>query len=327
MHLKHLFIVNPKSFPNKKEVQSFISSVSEQIGKTATVLISRYPRYAISKVNYFLKNAEEENEKVRVYAVGGDGILFDCLNGMLKYRGHELASVPYSNTNDFLRAFGDENIEMFRDIKKLSGSPSIATDIFRCGENVALINAAIGLEGSSILITEKMTKKLSKIPFLRRLIPKLYELGAIIVLFNKKLRSQFYFLTIDGVDYSGEYIDINIGNCFGTGGKNITSPYAVPNDGYLDAIFIKNMPFFKSLIAIGAFVKGKFEKYPECFTHLRFKKFYAASDEPIRTCADGEAFYSSYLNIEIYPGALNIIAPEELSYKCVKTYEEVTNDE
>jgi diacylglycerol kinase family enzyme len=320
--VKHLFIINPKSFPKKKEMLDFIHSVSEEIGEKSTVLISRYPRYAISKVNDFLKTAEEEGERVRVYAVGGDGILFDCVNGMLKYRGHELASVPYGNANDFLRAFGDDNVPIFRDIKKLSMSPSVPTDIFRCGENVALTNAAIGLEASSILVSEKMVQKLSKIPFLRKLVPTLYVLGAIVVLFNKKLRSQYYYITIDGIDYSGDYVDINIGNCFGNGGKNTSSPYAMPNDGYLDAILIKKMSFFKCLTVIGEFTKGNFEKFPENFTHIRFKKLYAASDEPIPNSADGEAFYSSYINIEIYPGALNIIAPEGISYRCVKAYKE-----
>jgi signal transduction histidine kinase/diacylglycerol kinase family enzyme/DNA-binding response OmpR family regulator len=318
--MKHLFIINRKSFPDKRDMDAFTQNVKDTLGDNAAILISLYPRYAISKVNSYLAYAKEQGEAVRVYAVGGDGILFDCLSGILRYPETELASVPYGNANDFLRAFGSENVPLFRDIKLLSESPSVKTDIFRCGANMALANAAIGLEGSSIIVTESMAKKLSKIPFLRKLIPALYVLGAVVVLFDKKLRSQYYNITLDGVDYSGEYIDINIGNCFGNGGSNASNPYAVPDDGYLDAIFIKKMPLLKCLIAVNAFTSGNFEKFPEDFFHVRFKKMFASSEEPIRIAADGEAFYTSEVSIEIHPKSVNIIAPEGIKYRPFKEY-------
>jgi diacylglycerol kinase family enzyme len=320
--MKHLFIINPKSFRDKREILAFSHNVKEILGEDATVIISRYPRFAVSKVNDFLKEEAAQGEKVRVYAVGGDGILFDCLNAILRYPENELASVPYGNANDFLRAFGSENLPLFRDIKLLSESPSVLTDIFRCGANMAMTNAAIGLEGSSIIVTESMAKKLSKIPFLRKLIPTLYLLGAVVVLFNKKLRTQYYQITLDGVDFSGEYIDINLGNCFGNGGKNASNPYAVPNDGWLNAIFVKKMPLLKCLVAVNAFTSGNFEKFPEDFRHVRFKKMHVTSEEPIRICADGEAFYTSEVNIEIHPKAVNIISPDGVLYKPFKEYKE-----
>jgi diacylglycerol kinase family enzyme len=303
-------------------MNDFISSVAKLIGESATTLVSQYPRYAVSKVNAFLEDATNEGEKVRVYAVGGDGILFDCLNGMVKYPGHELTSVPYGNANDFLRAFGEDNVPLFRDIKALSEADSIPTDVFRCGSNVALSIASLGLEGSAILVTEKMAKFLSKISFLRKLIPMLYVLGAIVVIFNKKLRSQYYHVTLDGVDYSGEYVDINVGNTLGNGGKNVSNPYAVPNDGWLNAVFIRKMPLIKCLLTTGSFTKGEFEKFPDYFFQVRFKKFHAISDEPIRICADGEAFYTSDLNVEIYPAAMKIIAPKGVTYRTHLEYKD-----
>jgi diacylglycerol kinase family enzyme len=323
--MKHLLVINPKSFPENRGMCEFISSVTQILGDSTSVIISRYPRYAISKVNNFLKEAEEQGERVRIYAVGGDGILFDCLNGMLRYPKNELANVPYGNANDFLRAFGSENVPLFRDIELLSKSPSVPTDIIEYGENSALSIVSLGLEGSAILETEKMAKRLSKISFMRKLIPTLYTLGAVVVIFNKKLRSQYYNVTIDGVDYSGEYVDINIGNSFGNGGKNAANPYAIPNDGWLDAVFIKKMPLIKCLLAVGPFVRGKFEKYSNNFIHVRFKKLYANSPESIRICADGEAFYTSEVNIEINPGAIQILAPEGVSYRPFKEYK--SNDQ
>jgi diacylglycerol kinase family enzyme len=196
------------------------------------------------------------------------------------------------------------------------------TDVFRCNSNIAVSIASLGLEGSAILVTEKFTKKLSQFKFLRKVIPFFYTLGAVIVLFNERLRSQYYFLTVDGVDYSGEYIDINIGNSFGNGGKNASNPYAVPNDGYLNAIFIRKMPVLQCLVAIVPFTKGNFEKFARNFIHVRFKTLSATSDDPIRICADGEAFYARKLDVEIHPNALRVIAPEGITYKPFKEYKE-----
>jgi diacylglycerol kinase family enzyme len=301
-------------------MDAFVVSVAKIIGENASVHISRYPRDAISKVNKFLEAAEEQKETVRVYAVGGDGILFDCLNGMLKYRNHELTSVPYGNANDFLRAFNDKDVSAFRDIKNLAEAPTILTDVFNCGWTVCLTNAAMGLEGSSILETEKMAKKLSAIPFLRKLIPLLYIVGAVIVLLKKDLRSQYYNITIDGVDYSGEYIDVNIGNSHANGGKNTPNPYATPNDGWLDAVFIKNMSFLNCLRCVGPYTRGQYERYPNYFFHVRFKHFLATSDKPIRICADGETFYGSDLEVEVFHEGLKFAAPAGMTYHPVKEY-------
>jgi signal transduction histidine kinase/diacylglycerol kinase family enzyme/DNA-binding NarL/FixJ family response regulator len=320
--VKHLFIINPKSFPDKKEMTAFTDNIKEILGEEAIIIISLYPRYATSKVNIFLSEMSEKNIRVRVYAVGGDGILFDCLNAVLRYPETELASVPYGNANDFLRAFGSENFPLFRDIKLLSESPWVPTDVINYGENSALSIVSLGLEGSAILVTDKMVKRISKIPFMRKLVPTLYTLGAVVVIFNKKLRSQHYNIEVDGKDYSGEYVDINIGNSFGNGGKNAANPYAMPDDGLLDAVFIKKMPLIKCLLSVSAFVRGDFEKIPGSFFHIRFKKLSATSPESIRICADGEAFYTSEVNIEIQPKAVKIIAPNGVKYKPFKEYKE-----
>ncbi|MDR0986630.1 MAG: hypothetical protein LBL98_02890 [Ruminococcus sp.] len=316
--MKHLFVINPKSFPDKREMQNFINETAEIFGEKGTSIISLYPRYAISKVTDFLGEASARGEQVRVYAVGGDGILFDCIGGVLRHPEHELASVPYGNANDFLRSFGSENMSLFRDIKLLSESPSVLTDVYRCGENYGISIASVGIESTAVLVTDKMSKRLSKMPFLRKFIPMLYAVGAVVAIFNKKLISQYYSVEIDGKDYSGEYTGINMANSFGNGAKNTSNPYAMPNDGFLDAVFIKKMPIIKSLLRVSAFTRGKFEKYPDDFFHVRFKKLYAASEEPIRICVDGEAFYTSELSVEIFPNALRIIAPEGVSYKPFK---------
>ncbi|MDR0984520.1 MAG: hypothetical protein LBL93_05915 [Ruminococcus sp.] len=316
----HLFVINPRSFPDKNVMGDLMVTITKYFGEIAEIYISKYPRDAIAVVNNYLEKATANEETVRVYAVGGDGILFDCLNGMTKYKDHELTSVPYGNANDFLRAFGDENVAKFRDVKYLSKAPTLLTDTFNCGEKTSIVTASIGLECSSVLETEKMVQKISKVPFMRKFVPTLYLLGAVIVLSNKKLRSQYYDITVDGKDYSGEYININIGNSCANGGNHIPNPYAVPNDGWLDAVFIRKMPLIKCFLVLKKYIKGEFEKYPKNFFHVRFKELTVTSDDPVRIGADGESFYASSVKIKINPGSLKFAAPSELEYHPRKKY-------
>jgi diacylglycerol kinase family enzyme len=318
----HLFVINPRSFPDKNVMAELIVTITKYFGENADIYISKYPRDAVAKVNDYLEKAVEKDEIVRVYAVGGDGILFDCLNGMEKYKDHELTNVPYGNANDFLRAFGDENVERFRNIKYLSKSPTVLTDTISCGKKTALTGAGIGLECTAVVEMEKMSHNLAKVPFLRKLIPSLYVLGAIAVLSNREMRSQNYDIKLDGIDYSGEYIIVNVSNSCANGGKNVPSPYATPDDGWIDAVFVRKMSFIKSLFAVSKYTRGEFEKWPKYFFHVRCKEVTVASDKPIRICLDGESFYASNLDIKVNPGALKFVAPPEVFYQPRKKYVE-----
>jgi diacylglycerol kinase family enzyme len=211
-------------------------------------------------------------------------------------------------------------VAKFRDIKALSKAPTVLTDTFNCGEKLAIASVAIGLECTSVIETDKMVRKFAKVPFVRKLIPLFYVLGAVVVLLDKNLRSQYYNIKVDGIDYSGEYIDINMGNVGTNGGKNVPNPYAVPDDGYLDAVFIRKMPLWRCIFEISRFTKGNFEKSPKHFFHLRFKELTATSDKPVRICVDGEPFYASNIKIKINPGTLKFAAPAEAKYHPRKKY-------
>jgi hypothetical protein len=78
-----------------------------------SIHVSRYLRDAIGVISKY-RSGVPEGAVVRVYAVGGDGILFDCLNGIVGLRGVELGALPYGNTCDFPRAFGEEALPLFR---------------------------------------------------------------------------------------------------------------------------------------------------------------------------------------------------------------------
>jgi hypothetical protein len=111
---------------------------------------SRFPRDALGIIQKEIDGAKE-NDTVRVYAIGGDEILSDCMNGVLGIPNIELAIMPYGKASDFLRTFRTGKPEKFRDIPALVTAPAIPTDVIDTGNNYALIGCAVGFTPSAAI--------------------------------------------------------------------------------------------------------------------------------------------------------------------------------
>jgi len=127
-NIMHLFILNPISFWNMwkqtqvlNRIQSFFSTIDNN---DYAIHISRFPRDAASFIPVFAR-ALPKGTVLRVYAIGGDGILFDCLNGVMGIENAELASIPYGRTNDFIRGFGKNEDVFFKRLALQYNAPTI----------------------------------------------------------------------------------------------------------------------------------------------------------------------------------------------------------
>jgi len=320
--VKHLFVINPRSFPVQAVMGSVIKEIKECFAGLGadeyTIHISHYPRHAISLIRKTIKEFRY-GEKIRVYAVGGDGILFDCLNGIVGLPNVELAAVPYGLANDFIRAFGEDKKAAFRDIRLQVISPAASTDIIHCGNNYALNFCTVGMETDAIMTCLKIYsqfpknfRKYQKINYF--LYVMLFYFGGATAAFNKKVLKQNYKINIDGEDFSGNYASINIANgpCYGGNMNPVVT--AMPNDGLLDALFFKHKSVPRTAGIITKYTKGQFRRYPGDFTFKRFRKIEIQSDDPLLVDLDGEVFFDTSLQVEILPGAVNIVAPGGIEF-------------
>jgi len=121
--MKHVFVFDPKTFFNQQWMMDNILDTLGQFFRTQespdfSIHISRYRRNATSIVQEEVEKAKE-NDIIRVYAVGGEEILFDCVNAVVLFPNMQLAAIPYGETCDFLKIFGDSNMESFKDIPLL----------------------------------------------------------------------------------------------------------------------------------------------------------------------------------------------------------------
>jgi diacylglycerol kinase (ATP) len=144
--------------------------------------------------------------------------------------------------------------------------------------------------------------------------PLVYNFGGLKCIMDKNTRLQHYNLFIDGVDYSGTYININAANTFGNGGNNAPNPYAVPDDGFFNVVMIKPMSAIKSIMLFSDYVKGKAEQYPDDFISLKCRHLKCSSDRILRVDLDGEYYLTNEIEMEIIPKAVKVVAPENTRY-------------
>jgi diacylglycerol kinase family enzyme len=322
MERKHLFIVNPISFRTETDMNVFTALVRHQFETVFKaeydIRISRFPRHAVRTVRQYITQAGPETT-VRVYAVGGDGILFDCLNGLVGLPNAELAPVPYGRTNDFVRAFGEGLECVFRDISRLVPAPVIPTDILHCGSNYALNLCTVGMESDAIFRSVAIQKNLKTWPrFLRnssRVYNAVYYLGGVIAMFNQRTMRQEYTLSIDGENLSGAYASVNIANGPCYGGDKSAVVTAVPDDGFMDVLLFRSSTTLRDLTRILPYTQGRYDRYPRDFTLKRGKIITIRSEDPLMIDLDGEAFLDTNITVELIAGSVKIAAPDNLSYK------------
>ncbi|MDR1107653.1 MAG: hypothetical protein LBL19_01330 [Spirochaetaceae bacterium] len=319
---KHLYIINPVSFRTGTSMDAFISRVKDQfegvIKEEYDIQISRFPRHAIRTVRRYITLAGPE-QPVRVYAVGGDGILFDCLNGIVGLPNADLVPVPYGRTNDFVRAFGEGLNHTFRNIPLLAAAPAIPTDILHCGSNYALNLCIVGLESASVFRTVAIQQKLKNWPwFIRnsaRIYNLIYYLGGFMVMFDRKLLNQEYTITIDGENLSGSYASVNIANGSCYGGDKSAVITAVPDDGLMDVLMLKGIGTLVGLRMVLPYTNGHYDYFPENTVLKRGKVISIRSPEPLMINLDGETFLDTNITVELVKGAVRVAAPDNLSYK------------
>jgi len=314
--MRHFFVINPHSFRTLDTLKQILMDLENcfSIGRRMEykIYISRRPRDAVAAVHRYMTSAPSD-ETVRVYAVGGDGILFDCLNGMVDFPNAELTNVPYGNANDVIRAFGEDAVPAFRNIKNLSVAPSRPLDIIHCGANYAMNEANIGIIGLTMIYANPILRNATK-QWYSRITPHIYTTSAMRAMLNEEVRNQKYTVTIDGEDFSGAYSNIHISNGPCTGGTMTPNPYAVLDDGFLDVIFHQPRRLFESIKVVNDYVNGRFEKYEKIYCYRRCRTIQVYSALPLYVQMDGEAFLAKEMKLEIIPGGIKFFAPENMEF-------------
>ncbi|MDR2259782.1 MAG: hypothetical protein LBE06_02375 [Azoarcus sp.] len=312
---RYFFVVNPVCFHSRREMDSVIEGIHRffreqdaeaQASPEYAVHISRFPRDAIGAIRRFA-GAASPGVPLRVFAVGGDGILFDCLNGVVGLPNAELGTMPYGTEDSFYRVFGQKDKKLFHSLNAQINAPSIPMDALYCGSNYALSYCLVGLE--SLTNISSMVLK-SHHGFLWRHMPDfLVRWLSASIIARRALAKQNYRIWVDGEDWGGSRAIINIANTPMYSGDKTIIPEASSSDGWLDVLCSGDTSVLNTFKMVSYYVHGKHAEHPDLFSYQRAKKVFVISDSPLMLDLDGEVFYDKYITVEVKPGVVRIVTP------------------
>jgi diacylglycerol kinase family enzyme len=315
--VRHFFVVNPTCFENRLKMEAIIAGIIQFFDRLNNssawpsseyaIHVSRFPRDAILAIREFAE-AVPSGAPLRVYAVGGNGTLFDCLNGIIELPNVKLGIMPFKKGTDFHRVFNVTSMDVQKSLEVQIHAPSTPVDLLYCGSNYALCHCLVGIE-ALFGARGKMTKK--RFPtrcisvFLRTFnINPMCFIGA---KYPEQLR-QNYHIQMDDKSLSGKYAFINICNspCY----KHLFMK-SDPTDGYLDVLVCGEMNALESISVLHKYANGNYAKYPHLFTQQRVKKIILSSTQPFVLDLDGEAFFDKQITVEVIPQRVHIITPTQ----------------
>jgi len=276
-----------------------------------STLFSHYPRDAIKLIQKQVDEVEPF-ETVRVYAIGGDDLLFDCLNGIAGLPSMELAISPHGNMNSFIRAFGEKKGDQFKDIVALITADTIPTDMIEVGNMFAINGCAVGLGPARAIKLRDLRARLST-GISRYAVGFWFLLYRLNSLFSKEIIAHNYTITIDGEDYSGHYSQINIVNAPYFDRHKTALAGALPDDGVLDVVLFKAISPLLTSLSIGRYLRGR--KLPSNSVRVQAKKIEIKSEKPIFIQTDTEFLLDTSITFELVPGAVQVVAVNNLAYQ------------
>jgi diacylglycerol kinase family enzyme len=328
---KHLFVINPRSFLTSRDINRIIREIASCFGEPPEALqaasgdispglpalyspespyaihISRFPRDAIIVIRKYMAMVGEETS-VRVYAIGGDGVVFCCLNGIAGLPNAELAVVPYGTGSDFVQAFGGkELIPGMRNIAEQIKAPTIYADIIDCGSMYALNACAVGLEPMSLLKAYPLLKACWK---LRRrsiaITEMILRFGGLAAVFDAKTIGQYYHIRMDDEEIEGPLSIIHLANTPGYPINKTVIPEAVPDDGLLDMLVYRQSSPVRILRRMPRYLKGRHAEFPNDYIYRRVRSVAVRSDRPLCITLDGEVFFDTSITVRVLPQAVRI---------------------
>lgn len=301
--MKHIFVINPAAGKGKTEeiIRPQIVEYCIKNNVDYEIFVSPYPKSAID----FVRNKAAEGEPVRFYACGGDGTLFEVVNGCFGFENAEVASIPLGSGNDFIRLFGEK--EEFLDLNaQINGIP-LVIDAIRCGDKIAVNQCSMGLD-AEICAKQASFKKL---PGMKA---ESAYYAALLYCFLRKIKNEFTIQTEGEEERKLTVLFCLCANSRWYGGGFMGAPLAIPDDGLLDFVIVrKEVSRAKMLGLVDQYKKGQHLSLP--FTEFkRGKKITVKSEKPAAVNIDGEVEIVTESTFEIVPKSVKFVIPSTSTY-------------
>lgn len=302
--MKNIFIVNPNAGKSNK-VPDFEKGLAPFKGiYDCDIYVTKSRGDAEVFVREFLKTHNDQ-ETYRFYACGGDGTLYDVVNGAMGFPNAEVGCMAIGSGNDFVKNF--HSVGAFHDIKTALETKSRPIDILKINDKYCINITNGGFDGE--VTFSQLTYK--HWPFVSG--PMAYNMAAVVCLLFKMIHN--FNITIDDKPvFKGKGLLAIAANGFCYGGGFHCAPLAKIDDGLIDFVIVKKISRFKAAGFMKSFKKGEHLNNPKLkpyVIYLQGKKAVFETDKPVAYSVDGEVFRKSHVEITMLPKALKFVGPLE----------------
>lgn len=305
--MKTYFVINPVSGKNVKI--DFENDLIIPACEKAGIEYEIYHTTAAGDGIRFVDEtaAAHPDETCRFYAVGGDGTLYEIVNGAYGHKNAQVGVIPKGSGNDYIRLFGD--VELFRNIEaQLNATPHVQDALLINGDEIAINQASLGFDAESCAKQGAMKNVPGALGHVTYLLAGLY------CMFTRVWWD--FKVTIDGKEIRGPFIQCVGCNSrwYGSGIK--VAPFALPDDHMADFVIMRrtsSWPMMFMPMMVNWQVKGNHTKFGWT-EYYRGKKMEIVPKKPCQTNVDGECHEVDKLTIELIEDGLTFLIPEGSTY-------------
>lgn len=298
--MKYLFIVNPAAGKGKKQagiieaVKNYFSGRDEDF----EIYITSAEGDAKVKANAAAKSGEE----ITVFACGGEGTVFEVLNGIVGYANVNLGVIPCGSANDFLKFFDDSS--PFSDIAEQISGTAVPTDIIKANDSYCLNGCSVGMDAV-------VARDMSIFKNMRGVSGSMaYKLAVIKTFFGKIGVS--IDLSVDGsAPEKRNCLFAVIANAPYYGGGYKSAPDANPFDNALDFTTVNTVSKLKVPKFLSLYEKGQHGSLDYC-TLRRCTSMEFTAQKAVPVNLDGEIIESKHMKFSLVKDGVKFMLPRRI---------------
>lgn len=301
--MKHIFVINPAAGQGK--ALNFIKPKIDEVCKKYSLDYEIHVTEKQGEGIEFVKERAASGEEIRFYACGGDGTLYDIVNGAFGYKNVQVAVIPLGSGNDFIRLFGTKEEYLILD-DVVNGVP-VEFDVIKCGDEIAINQCSMGMDAEVCA----MQGKIKKLPLVTG--EGAYYIGCIYAII-RKFKNRFTYKIDDGEEITKDCLFCFCGNSRWYGGGFMAAPLALPEDGLLDFVIVESgVSRAKLATLLNKYKRGEHLDW-DITSFKRGKKLVIHSDKPAAVNVDGETKYVTDATFEIVEKGITYVVPAKSQF-------------
>jgi len=292
--IKYDIIFNPYAHRGQsiESLKALIDTLTEK-NIAYCVHKTQYPTHATEIV----KNITQSDKLKNIIIVGGDGTIFEVVNGCKNFKNVTFGIVPSGTGNDVAKMLGIPS-DAHAAIEVILKNNVTKIDLTTINNFIKMtLFASYGIVIDIIQDCKKLKMK-NKIHYYLYLLKNLFF-----------YKAEKYKVTVDKVTKIYQAIFVSVQNSPCIGGGMYTCSSANPKDKFLDLVIVKDCSIFKRIYIFLSLLKKSFSNLADVDHSMVTNVKIEVLKEDALCCIDGEIENINTLEAKISPSEINFYIP------------------